>query len=114
MSEPARQLTTQEKYCSSCGNVILKEAEICPKCGVRVNAASLQHTVSKDKTVAVVLAVFLGLWTWLYTYKLDAWKFWLNLGLCFFTLGFWGLVAWIWAIIDSAIKPTQYYANFPL
>ena len=24
-----------EKYCSSCGEAILKEAEICPKCGVR-------------------------------------------------------------------------------
>ena len=30
----------------------------------------------KDKTVAVLLAVFLGLWTWVYTCKKDAWKFW--------------------------------------
>jgi hypothetical protein len=29
---------TGEKFCSSCGTVIKKEAEICPKCGVRVLA----------------------------------------------------------------------------
>ena len=35
----------------------------------------------KDKTAAILLAVFLGFWAWLYTYKRDAWKFWLCLGL---------------------------------
>jgi TM2 domain-containing membrane protein YozV/RNA polymerase subunit RPABC4/transcription elongation factor Spt4 len=29
-----RQLTSDEVYCRSCGNIIRKEAEICPKCGV--------------------------------------------------------------------------------
>ena len=67
----------------------------------------------KTKTPAVLLAVFLGFWTWLYTYQRDAWKFWLNLGLTVVTLGFWGLVAWVWAIIDVCVKPESYYTNFP-
>jgi hypothetical protein len=33
----------------------------------------------KSKTTAVLLAVFLGCWTWLYTYKKNSWKFWLGL-----------------------------------
>ena len=29
-------LGSDEQFCSSCGEVIKKEAEICPKCGVRL------------------------------------------------------------------------------
>lgn len=29
-----RQPTSDEVYCRSCGNIIRKEAEVCPKCGV--------------------------------------------------------------------------------
>lgn len=41
------------KYCSSCGNKIKKEAEICPECGVR------QRPAKKEKSSG--LAVFLSL-----------------------------------------------------
>lgn len=71
----------------------------------------------KDKTAAILLAVFLGFWGWLYTYKRDAWKFWLCLGLTV-------TVSWIllflpvlgfhiWAIVDAARKPQQYYDYYP-
>jgi hypothetical protein len=71
------------------------------------------HTLkSKDKTAAVLLAVFLGLWTWCYTYKKDAWKFWLNFGLFVVSIGFWTPVAWIWAIIDASRRPAEFYINF--
>jgi hypothetical protein len=54
-------LTSDEKYCSSCGEVIKKEAEICPKCGVRqMSAPSASVTNVKSKTVAGLLALFLG------------------------------------------------------
>lgn len=66
----------------------------------------------KEKTTAVLLAVFLGFWTWCYTYKKDAWKFWLNLGLSAVTIGHWLPVAWIWAIIDAARRPKEFYSNF--
>ena len=29
-----KHLTSDEMYCRSCGNIIRKEAEVCPKCGV--------------------------------------------------------------------------------
>jgi hypothetical protein len=67
----------------------------------------------KEKTPAILLAVFLGFWTWVYTWRRDQWKFWTNLGLTVLTLGFWGVVAWIWAIVDVCVKPDDWYRNFP-
>ena len=93
--------------------------------------------MSKDKTVAVVLAVFLSGWTWLYTYRFNAAKFWIYIGASFFlfligiivfaasfdyyasdSLGVIVLVYvvsfgfWVWAVIDSATKPREYYENY--
>jgi TM2 domain-containing membrane protein YozV len=53
-----------EIYCSSCGAVIKKEAEICPKCGVRQKAAnnvnpSGSETNSRWFTL-LLLSIFLG------------------------------------------------------
>ncbi len=36
---------------------------------------------NKSKMVAMLLAVFLGPWTWIYTYRRDAWKATLGLAL---------------------------------
>ncbi|GAA0233976.1 MULTISPECIES: TM2 domain-containing protein [Halobaculum] len=47
-----------EQFCSSCGEVIKKEAEICTECGVRQSGGS--SSGSKDKTSAALLAIFLG------------------------------------------------------
>jgi hypothetical protein len=76
----------------------------------------------KDRTVALLLAIFLGGWTWVYTYKKDAWKFWLTLALnltLFNPLWSWLLLflpnfaLHIWAIVDVAVKPQQYYDYYP-
>lgn len=67
----------------------------------------------KSKTTALLLAVFLGFWTWYYTYKRDAWKFWLNLILIVATLGYYSVIAWIWAIIDVLVKQEGFYSDFP-
>jgi len=40
-----------------------------------------QAVNAKNKTAAILLAVFLGFWTWLYTYQKDGWKFWVSLAL---------------------------------
>jgi TM2 domain-containing membrane protein YozV len=53
-----------EAYCPSCGAVIKKEAEICPKCGVRQKAAvsvnsSGSETNSRCLTL-LLLSIFLG------------------------------------------------------
>jgi len=47
----------------------------CPACGTGIGQAARR----KSKNIAVLLAVSLSWWTWLYTYKKDAWKFWLGL-----------------------------------
>ncbi len=67
----------------------------------------------KSRSVAIILAVFFGLWSWLYTYQRDKLKFWINLVVALITLGFWGFVSWIWAIIDAAAKPASYYSGYP-
>ena len=36
MTEDRRQLGPDEHFCSSCGEIIKKLAELCPKCGVRL------------------------------------------------------------------------------
>ena len=85
-------------------------------------APALYYPEPKDKSVAVLLAVFLGCWTWVYTYKKDAWKFWLCLGLnltvfnplwTVFILLLPNIGLWIWSIIDTATKPDEFYRNYP-
>lgn len=47
-----------EQYCSSCGEVIKKEAEICPECGVRQSSPA--SSSDKDRVTAGILALLLG------------------------------------------------------
>lgn len=80
-----------EIYCPECGKPIKRNAVICVHCGVQVKELSAKNEVkavrlepaatSKSKTVSVVLAVFFGFWSWLYTYKKDQLKFWIFFGL---------------------------------
>ena len=46
MTEDRRQLGTDEHFCSSCGEIIKKLAEICPKCGVRLRDVPDRKKVS--------------------------------------------------------------------
>jgi pSer/pThr/pTyr-binding forkhead associated (FHA) protein len=48
-----------QKRCKACGSLILAEAEICPKCGVRQIAAA-PVVGKKSRTTAALLALFLG------------------------------------------------------
>jgi hypothetical protein len=73
-----------DKFCPGCGGGLIKTAVICPHCGSPVPAAndfsygSQPRAASKQKTTAVLLAVFLSAWAWLYTYKWNALNFWLS------------------------------------
>ncbi|MBI2546237.1 TM2 domain-containing protein [Candidatus Woesearchaeota archaeon] len=52
-----------EMYCSSCGAVIKKDAEICPKCGVRQKhkGNDIEKPAGRRKfLVALLLSIFLG------------------------------------------------------
>ena len=71
-----------------------------------------RESVMKDKTTAILLAIFFGFWSYLYTYEKDKLKFWLGFGLSFVTLGLAGIVFWIMAIVDSANRDANFYNNF--
>jgi hypothetical protein len=118
---------------------------VCPKCGKTVsatdvfcNACGTKLSHGKSKLIAILLAVFLTFFTWLYTYKRDWWKFWSGLVLsalpgfiaAIFVVFYISDVAWlpddvliflssalpltVWAlaIIDSAVKNSSWYENY--
>ena len=64
-----------------------------------------------SKTIAVVLAVLAGSFTWLYTYKDDKNKFWIGLAaeLIGWILILPPIIVWIWSIVDQASKPSSYF-----
>ncbi len=49
-----------EKYCSDCGSVIRKAAEICPKCGVRQISPPMASTGGRSRVAAALFALLLG------------------------------------------------------
>jgi len=58
-----REKGIDEMFCSSCGEIIKKEAEICPKCGVRQRTAmSFKMDVSANWLIVLLLSIFLGYW----------------------------------------------------
>jgi RNA polymerase subunit RPABC4/transcription elongation factor Spt4 len=123
--QPAQTKQLDEVFCQSCGAAIKREAAMCVHCGVPVRRASAGAS-GKSKVASILLAVFLGFWTWLYTYRADGWKFWLALSisivngiLIFVTLGVWlivawipGLAFWIWPIVDAAVKNDEWYTSY--
>ncbi len=117
MEEVAEQIKgLDEKFCISCGKIIKNEAAICPHCGVQIkdlNISAPAANYSKDKTVAILLSVFLGFWTWIYTWEIDQTKFWIGLGVTFITAGVAGIAFHIWAIVDAASRTPEFYLNYP-
>lgn len=66
----------------------------------------------KRKSTAVWLSIFFGMFTWLYTYKEDRWKFWCCLIMSIVTGGVWLLPSYIWALIDVVSKSSTWYGEF--
>lgn len=75
------------KICTGCGKLIKWNAVICTYCGIQVQELKVDTNYNypkyiensypvKNKTTAVVLAIFFGYWSWLYTYKINSGKFW--------------------------------------
>jgi len=92
----------------------------------------------KSKMIAVLLAVFLSCFGWLYTYKRNAWKFWLgsllsglpvlasaifmefylsstsqlaNQILTFTSYAF-PILVWGWAVFDNLSRGTSWYRKY--
>lgn len=92
----------ETQYCNHCGNEIAKEAEICPKCGVRVKKLRV-----RSPTLAAILSF---LWPGLgqfYNGQVAKGLF-LFIGilfaliLCFILIGIpITLLMWIYAIVDA-------------
>jgi hypothetical protein len=65
------------------------------------------------KRTGVLIAIFLPVWYWLYTYGNNPGKFWLNFILGIVTAGYWMIIGWPWAIIQASIRPEEFYALYP-
>jgi len=60
---PENKKEHDEMFCSSCGAIIKKEAEICPKCGVRQkhrNDDFDKPLGKRNYLVALLLSIFVG------------------------------------------------------
>ncbi len=121
-------------FCHNCGSQVSPLADICVKCGAGLHQVTVAKSV-KSKTASVLLAVFLGYWSWLYTYFKDGWKFWVGISssivltivlvvqmaqppyrqnsaitaLIYIVL----IGIGIWVIVDSARRSSQWYKNYP-
>jgi hypothetical protein len=73
-----------------------------------------KYKLEKSKTAAILLAVFLGIWTFCYTYKYDATKFWLSL--LANLLLWWTIIVpvglSIWAIVHAATRDEDFYVDY--
>ena len=52
-------MAKETKFCSNCGEKIDIDAEICPKCGVRVKAPTVAPTVGEKNPVLAAILSFL-------------------------------------------------------
>jgi hypothetical protein len=113
-SVPYGSAVQGQRFCPTCSYAVVPTATTCPQCGTPLASP-------RSKGAAVLLAVFLSFWTWVYTYKRDTAKFWVGLTLfiigillSFVFVGFFILFGlWLWAIIDSAVKPESWYQHYP-
>ena len=98
-------------FCKNCGKKGLSpNAKSCPSCG-----EVFKTIIQKSKATSVLLAVFFSYWTWVYTYKADAWKFWTGLVLSIlgiFLLFIPNLAVWVWSVIDASVKNKEWYDEF--
>lgn len=131
------------KFCSACGNALIETAVVCPKCGsptarfAQINTGRpntpgtpvVYGSEPKTKSTSVLLAVFLGTWSFLYTYKRDAVLFWVSLGVQVFfffailssgttsgssaAFGFIAFIFWLLSVITTASRAPDWYARYP-
>ncbi len=102
----------ENKFCRECGKGISINAYMCPSCGEPVVE---NVPMKKSKTIAVILAVIFGQWTWLYTYKKDADKFWVGMLFCFiglFLAFIPNIIVWIVSIVDAVSKDSGWYNKY--
>jgi len=91
-----REKAHDEMFCTSCGAVIKKQAEICPKCGVRnrgLVSAEVANASEKDWLTTLLLCLFLS---WVGVHRFYTGK--IGSGVCMILFGW--LTLGIWHLID--------------
>ena len=120
----------EEIFCYNCGKIIKVKDFSCPYCGVlnrdinitqNILIASIgknQQRINyppplKRKIIAILLAIFLGYWTWLYTYGKNSKKFWIGLilDICLVDIGM-SVIYFILFIV--VLKSLVAYTLFPI
>ena len=98
-----------DKFCQNCGSATDPLADVCIRCGVKLARPTAPPQSGKSKLTAVLLAVFLSFWTWLYTYKRNAWKFWTGMAVMVVLMGL-----MVWATVVFFANVGQYRgSDFP-
>lgn len=100
---------TSSRFCTGCGTALVATAAICPSCGTPAQSQAINYVTGKSKTTAVLLAVFLGFWSWLYTFKVDKAKFFIGLGLQ--VLNYFFLIQWFSEFMVSSTAYTDCVSN---
>ena len=106
MTEGRRQLGPDEHFCISCGEIIKKLAEICPKCGVRLRDAPDREKVSGKtspffKIVLIIGSLLLPVIGWIAGLKYLFTKNRRRFGILLLVLGTVSVIVWV-AIIQSS------------
>ena len=61
MAKKTTKRGPEEKHCADCGAIISRNAEICPKCGVRqAKVTPKGSSDQKSQTIALILSIFVG------------------------------------------------------
>jgi len=148
-----RSKAADEVFCPSCGTIIKRQAVICVHCGVAIRemfapvpdslpsgpfAAQHQPASPKNRRTAILLSVFLGYWSWIYTMRLDWWKFLIGIALQLHVLWWLGVLiqfpwdrvvrglflplsslasfmgGWLWPVIHTAVRSHEFYRSYRL
>ena len=119
-----------EIFCPECGKAIKRNAVICVHCGIQIKPlqdmtvrSETINITPKSRKVALWLVLFLGFFSWLYTFRKDWWKFLISLTI-FFILFFVirrnetaafiiGAIVYLWPVIDVTVRKESFYENYP-
>ena len=96
-----------EKFCFTCGAIILEKAEICPKCGVRQMGGPKQAAANasdKDWLTTLLLAIFLSAFG---VHRFYAGK--TGTGILMLLIGW--LTFGIWHLIDIIMIATEKFTD---
>ena len=122
--------SSDEIFCPECGKAVKRNAVICVHCGIQIkplqNTLIKQEVITttpKSRKVALWLVLFLGFFSWLYTFRKDWWKFLISLAI-FFILFFVirrnetgafiiGAIVYLRPVIDVTVRKESFYENYP-